>query len=147
MKLIFTTILTLVIINLSFAQTSRSTFTHLGFMAENNSYVVKQPRSTMEVGRLETIGEMKIFIPKSFSPNADGINDVFKIHSKNVEEFEMSVFNQWGEFLFVTNDVSVEWDGTLYNQNVRKGAYVYVIKLKTMNGQSKKYSGCLMIEQ
>ena len=145
MRLIFTTILTLIILSSSFAQTSRPTFTHLGFMEQNNSYI-KQPRANMEVGRLETLGEMKIFIPKSFSPNADGINDVFKIHSVNVEAFEMSVFDQWGEFLFTTNDVSLEWDGTLYNQKVRKGAYVYVIKLKTMNGQTKKYSGCLMIE-
>jgi len=147
MKLIFTTILTLVVINLSFSQNARPEFTHLAFMEQNYNFVKKQPRVNMEVGRLEVIGEMKIFIPKSFSPNADGINDIFKIQSKNIEVFEMSVFDQWGEFLFTTTDVSLEWDGTLHNQKVRTGAYVYVIKLKTMNGQSKKYSGCLMIEQ
>lgn len=146
MKPIFTTILTLVIFSSSFAQTSRPIFTHLGFM-EQSVNIVKEPKINLEVGRLETIGEMKIFIPKSFSPNADGINDVFKIQAVNVETFEMSVFDQWGEFLFKTNDISQEWDGTLYNQKVRKGAYVYVIKLKTMNGQTKKYSGCLMIER
>jgi gliding motility-associated-like protein len=146
MKLILTIIATLIALNLSFAQTSSSELTHLGFMAQSENYIVKQPRVRMDVGRLELIGETKIFIPKSFSPNADGVNDVFKIHSLNVDAFEMSIFDQWGEFLFSTNDVSLEWDGTLYNQEVRKGAYVYVIKLKTMNGQSKKYSGCLMIK-
>ena len=147
MKLIFTIILTLVTLNVSFSQTSRASFTHLAFMEQSANHVPRQPRATLEVGRLESIGETRIFIPKSFSPNADGVNDNFKIHSINVVEFEMSVFDQWGEFLFTTNDVLAEWDGTLYNQKVRKGAYVYVIKLKTMNGQTRKYSGCLMIEQ
>ena len=146
MKLIFTFILAIVTINLSFAQTSVAEFTHFGFMQNSNSHVVKQPHMRMEVGRLEAIGETKIFIPKSFSPNADGVNDVFKIHSLNVDGFEMSIFDQWGEFLFSTNDISMEWDGTLYNQEVDKGSYIYVIKLKTMNGQSRKYSGCLMIK-
>ena len=147
MKLVVTTILALVAINLSFAQTSRPELTHFGFVEQSNNHIARQAQMRMEVGRLEAIGETQIFIPKSFSPNSDGINDVFKVHSLNVDAFEMSIFDQWGGFLFSTNDVSLEWDGTLYNQEVRKGAYVYVIKLKTMNGQSKKYSGCLMIKE
>ena len=44
------------------------------------------------------------------------------------------------------NTINLNWNGKVNDKLVHPGAYVYVIKLTTVNGQSKKYSGCLMIE-
>lgn len=150
MRFLITTTLILLLSNMTFAQNFNGTSNELVFASSYHSianYTPKKQQIRFEVGRFETVGTSEIFIPKSFSPDADGVNDVFKIHSRNILDFEMLVFNQWGEFVFKTNDIDIEWDGTLNNQPIRKGAYVYVIKLKTLNGANQKYSGCLMIEE
>ncbi len=150
MRFLITTSLILLFSNIILSQDFSALNDELVFgssyhSVENN--IPKKQQLRFEVGRFETVGTSEIFIPKSFSPDADGINDVFKIYSRNIVDFEMLVFNQWGEFVFKTNDIDIEWDGTLNNQAIRKGPYVYVIKLKTLNGEDQKYSGCLMIEK
>lgn len=57
-------------------------------------------------------GEESLFLPNSFSPNGDGIND--KLYIRTEELFEnviLRVFNRWGELVFETNDQKIGWDG------------------------------------
>jgi gliding motility-associated-like protein len=58
--------------------------------------------------------EFSLYIPKAFSPNGDGINDVFIPVGKGIdpEEFQMFVYNRWGELLFKSINPSEGWDGT-----------------------------------
>ncbi|MBL0288374.1 MAG: gliding motility-associated C-terminal domain-containing protein [Bacteroidetes bacterium] len=56
--------------------------------------------------------EESLFLPNSFSPNGDGIND--KLYIRTEELFEnviLRVFNRWGELVFETNDQKIGWDG------------------------------------
>jgi gliding motility-associated-like protein len=99
-----------------------------------------------EVGRYEKEGRFQIFIPKSFSPNQDGINDFFEIQTRSVLDFHIMVFDQWGNFVFDSNDPNLKWDGKIKGKSIRKAPYIYVVKIKTIDGQTLKYSGCLMIE-
>ncbi len=108
---------------------------------------VPKATTTYQIGRLETAGDFSIFIPKTFSPNEDGQDDIFKIETKNVMNFELIVFDQWGGFVYSDTTINLNWDGKVNGKLVNSGVYVYIIKLRTINGQAKKYSGSLMIEQ
>ncbi len=113
----------------------------------NKEKITSKKVVTYKVGRYEEAGDFNIFIPKTFSPNEDGINDIFKIQTKSVINFELMVFDQWGGFVYSDNTINLNWNGKVNDKLVDSGAYVYVIKLTTIDGQAKKYSGCLMIEE
>jgi gliding motility-associated-like protein len=53
-------------------------------------------------------------MPNAFTPNGDGLNDVFlpKHHLNLGIGFKMIIFNKWGEEIYTTDDVSIGWDGT-----------------------------------
>jgi len=71
-----------------------------------------------------------LLIPTIFSPNGDGINDVWDI--KNIEEFnnaEVSIFNRYGQFIYKSADgYKTPWDGRYHGQPLPVGCYFYIIK-------------------
>lgn len=69
-----------------------------------------------------------VFIPNSFSPNGDGINEVFYPYVRNLQEMELMIFNRWGEIIFTSNEFDKGWDGT--HKNIKCKTDVYVWKLK-----------------
>lgn len=69
-----------------------------------------------------------IFVPNVFTPNGDGLNDVFK-PSGNVEIRSMQVFNRWGEMLYSNfGDREYSWDGLYQNDPVQNGHYFFTIR-------------------
>jgi gliding motility-associated-like protein len=68
-----------------------------------------------------------IFIPNAFTPNHDGMNDVFTAIGYNVTEYHMSIFNRWGQIIFATRDISDGWNGTFEGKDCETGTYVYRI--------------------
>lgn len=75
--------------------------------------------------------EILPFIPNAFTPNGDGLNDVFipVVGPNEVPyEFEFYIFNRWGELLFQSDAANRGWDGTY--KGVKAPADVYVWKLK-----------------
>ncbi len=72
-----------------------------------------------------TVGEScdgSIYIPNSFTPNGDGINDVFFVSGENIERFTLVIYNRWGEQIFTSEDPATPWlgerrDGDQYVQN------------------------------
>src|ERR1017187_4602881 len=66
-----------------------------------------------------------LYIPNSFTPNGDGINDLFYCVGDSVISFHIYIFDRWGEVVFQSNDVAQGWDGT-YNGNLcPQESYVY----------------------
>jgi gliding motility-associated-like protein len=76
------------------------------------------------------------FIPNSFSPNNDGLNDLFKVYGSSVRDLTMRVYNQWGELIFETNNAQGGWDGTWKGRPQAIGVYVYVAKVTFYNNVS-----------
>jgi gliding motility-associated-like protein len=73
---------------------------------------------------VETFCDCDIFIPAAFTPNNDGLNDVFHIYGK-ASELQLYIFNRWGEMLFKTNNTDDGWNG-IYNSNLSpEGIYLY----------------------
>lgn len=79
-----------------------------------------------------------IFIPNAFTPNNDGINDVFHIMPiENYKVNKFSIYNRWGKLMFETNDARNGWDGTFGGEPAPSGVYVYYIE---MQNRKKKIS-------
>jgi len=69
----------------------------------------------------------KLFIPNAFSPNGDGLNDMFLPYNESLISFRMIIFNRWGEQLFETKSTSIGWDGTFGGVKCQDGVYTYII--------------------
>ncbi len=85
-----------------------------------------------------------IFVPNSFSPNGDGLNDKFEIVSMGLTEIKVEIYNRWGVLLFETNNEKNYWDGTYQNTSVPIGGYIVLVNAKSNQG-SYHYSGSINI--
>ena len=77
-------------------------------------------------------GVLQVFIPNSFTPDGDGINDVFRpVVNRALEgEYTLEIYNRWGELVFETKDPDQGWDGlSLQKEKAQVGMYVYRIRL------------------
>jgi gliding motility-associated-like protein len=75
------------------------------------------------------------FIPNAFTPNGDGLNDIFKVNGlyKNIN-FNLVIYDRWGRFVFESTNIDSGWDGTVGGTHCEPDAYVWVVKI-TFKGQ------------
>ena len=66
-----------------------------------------------------------ILFPNAFSPNGDGLNDVFKPVSRNILKFLMQIYTRQGELIFSTENINIGWDGTFLGQSCPSGVYLF----------------------
>ncbi|NSW45488.1 MAG: PKD domain-containing protein [Bacteroidales bacterium] len=89
----------------------------------------------------------KIEFPSAFTPNPNGPNggkynpndlnnDVFHPVFVGVEQYQLSIFNRWGELIFESTDPNIGWDGYYRNELCKQDVYVWKVKGKFINGQS-----------
>lgn len=95
--------------------------------------------------KVEVIPLLTFYIPNSFTPNDDGINDVFMPQGENFESYDMQIFNRWGELMFRGGESAQGWDGTFKGTPAPQGQYVYHITLTLWTGRDVPYSGKLML--
>lgn len=83
----------------------------------------------------------QIIIPNVFTPNGDGINELFDIKGINLTRYDCSVFNRWGKQVFNSTDVKSKWDGKINGNPAEEGTYFYVIKAGGAVGEEIKEQG------
>jgi len=71
--------------------------------------------------------ETMLYIPTSFTPNYDEVNDYFGAYGLNLNSFNMRIYNRWGELLFESNDLNNRWDGYYFGHPSQIDVYTYVI--------------------
>ncbi len=71
-----------------------------------------------------------LYVPNSFTPNGDGVNDLFIADGLLVEGFKMQIFNRWGEVIFETLDPKRGWDGTFKGHDPIMDTYTWRIEYK-----------------
>jgi|GEM_PF-6469001 len=86
----------------------------------------------------------EIFVPNVFTPNGDGKNDNFYPKGVSVNDFEMFIFNRWGEFLFSTTDMLAGWDGRYKGELCIDGVYYYLINY-TGTGIKRQINGIVTL--
>jgi gliding motility-associated-like protein len=84
-----------------------------------------------------------IFIPNAFTPDDDGINDVWKITSQNILSMEITVFDRWGDIVFYTKSMDDIWMGNKRDSEyyLHYGVYNYYIKYLAENGDAGSRRG------
>jgi gliding motility-associated-like protein len=73
------------------------------------------------------------YIPNAFSPDNNGNNDIFKVILRNfgkIEQFNLSVYNRWGQKIFSSNTSSKGWDGKINGREVAAGSYIWSLRIK-----------------
>lgn len=68
---------------------------------------------------------VRVFFPNAFTPNGDGLNDLFDPAGKDVTMFHMMIYNRWGEAVFETHSIDRKWDGTCRDKPSPDGVYIY----------------------
>lgn len=81
------------------------------------------------------------FIPNAFTPNGDGLNDIFKPITDGNQEFTFTIFNRWGQLVFQTSNPNDGWDGTYEGHEEEMGVYVYELRTVFTNGRVKTAQG------
>ena len=81
------------------------------------------------------------YIPNSFTPDANRVNDLFYGQGEGYVTYEMHIYDRWGEHLFESNSDEFHWDGTYKGQQVQQGTYVYYFYLVDWQGHDHKYTG------
>ena len=86
-----------------------------------------------------------LFIPNAFSPNADGLNDVFSIESSFIQIHGIQIFDRWGSIVYYSNGEQNPWDGTKKGDPLPTGVYLYVISYEDLleKDDIKSQSGTL----
>lgn len=94
--------------------------------------------------RIKVFRGPDIYVPNSFTPNGDGVNDVLKPVPVGVREFHyFNVFNRFGQLLFSTANASTGWDGKILGKEQVNGTYVWIAEAVDYKGniiQQKGYS-------
>lgn len=102
------------------------------------SFVLGQDTVTFEMDEpfQITVSESKLEMPNVFTPNGDGINDIYRAKEgyQSIVSFKAAVFNRWGKRLHRWTDPADGWDGTLGGQPVPAGAYYCVVKAVGADG-------------
>ena len=86
----------------------------------------------------DTTTESILQMPNAFSPNGDGINDIYKAKSgyQGLASFHAYIFNRWGQKLFEWSDPAEGWDGTYKGKPVKEGVYFVLVKAKGTDGKN-----------
>ena len=86
-----------------------------------------------------------IDIPNAFTPNSDGVNDYFfprQLLSRSVTQFEMSIYNKWGQVVFKTREIKGRgWDGRFNGADQPQGVYIYSITATIDGHLEEQYQG------
>lgn len=117
-------------------------------LEEHESYIVVNPIETANyLCKIETeygceatcsyvvVVQNYLLVPTAFSPNGDGVNDVFRLLNRNIQLKQLNVYNRWGELVFITDDITDGWDGTYKGIEQPLGTYVWTAEYTAQDKQ------------
>jgi gliding motility-associated-like protein len=89
-----------------------------------------------------------IYVPNAFTPNGDGLNDVFQPKGFGVTKYELNIFDRWGEKMFHTTTFEEGWNGTkqahhdvTYDIKIEEGVYTWLIDCTDVFGKAHELKG------
>jgi gliding motility-associated-like protein len=92
------------------------------------------------------------YIPNAFTPDGDGKNDFFNGKGYNITEYQLWIFDRWGDLIYTTGlrdnpESSIPWDGRANGGSdiVQEDVYVYLVKLKDVFGKKHRYVGSVTV--
>ncbi|NVK66238.1 MAG: gliding motility-associated C-terminal domain-containing protein, partial [Flavobacteriales bacterium] len=102
--------------------------------------------TTSELGCVDTMNqelivypEVLIYAPNAFTPDGDEHNQTWRVFMEGIDvyDFELLIFNRWGEVIWESHDLEVGWDGTYGGKPVETGMYTWIIRTKDLQNDAK----------
>lgn len=91
-------------------------------------------------------GVCNIMMPSAFTPNGDGINDLFKVkYPFPLKQFNMVIYDRWGEKIFETNSIDGAWDGTWKGNPCTQNSYVWIIRFINSGNDAQQLKGVVTL--
>jgi gliding motility-associated-like protein len=92
-----------------------------------------------------------LYVPNAFTPNDDGLNDIFQPKGFGIVKYELNIFDRWGEKVFSTKDFEQGWDGTMQSKKdvkygiLEEGSYTWLINVTNVFGKSHELKGHVIL--
>jgi gliding motility-associated-like protein len=111
--------------------------------------VVKTDKGCMDtiIKSIHIYEDYGLYVPNVFTPNDDGLNDVFQPKGFGIAKYELQIFDRWGELLYTTKEFNQGWDGTRQKKKdvvygtVAEGVYTWRILVTNVFGDAKELTG------
>lgn len=85
--------------------------------------------------------DCNVFFPNAFTPNGDDLNnDIAPIINCDFQNYQLFIYNRWGELIFSSSHYGETWDGTTRGTPVQSGAYFYILSFDTIGNEPPKYT-------
>jgi len=85
--------------------------------------------------------QFNLYVPNAFTPNQDDLNETFQPKGRNIIEFNIIIFDRWGNEIFESNDLNKGWDATVNGNVAPQGIYVWKIICKDVLKKQHQYTG------
>jgi gliding motility-associated-like protein len=122
------------------------------YIAQQAGIVTAHLQVSNKLGCVDTVTKyipvktgINVFSPNAFTPNDDGLNNVFLPTYENVKGVLFTVYDRWGETLFKTNQLTEGWDGRYKGVPVPEGVFVYVIEAVGFDNNKYIYNGTITV--
>jgi gliding motility-associated-like protein len=86
--------------------------------------------------KIKVDADWTLYVPDAFTPNADGLNDLFFAKGTNISKFSMMIFDRWGEKIFSSDDIMSGWDGKYRGKLVAEDIYIWKINFTDIYSKS-----------
>jgi len=87
----------------------------------------------------------QLHYPDAFTPDGDGLNDVFEPKYLFIKEYNFNIYNRWGEVVYSADDITTGWDGLINGEKALEGSYTYLTKAEDFRGLKISRSGILLL--
>lgn len=96
---------------------------------------------------ITVIPDVIIYAPNAFTPNNNGLNDVWLpvMDNYGTDVYELVIYNRWGQLIFKSNEPKVGWDGTVNGKDAPPAVYVYSITYQNLMGKLGKKEGTITL--
>jgi len=120
------------------------------YSSDQGTYVVvlvaKNAAGCADTAKRTVYVEEGIIVPNVFTPNGDGINDVFHVTAGGLATYYIEIFNRWGEKVFEANSPNIDWTGrSTAGVQESDGTYYYIIKATDYKGKQYNLQGSLQL--
>ena len=89
--------------------------------------------------------DFAVYAPSAFTPNGDGLNEVFEIKGIGIKQYLLQVYSRWGEMIYESTNLEDHWDGKFNGEFVSPGTYVYAISYTSMLDKDYSKKGTVTV--
>ena len=90
-------------------------------------------------------GTLEYYVPNAFTPNADGMNDDFRVYGSAIKNVYLEVYDRWGQKLYQGDGIDSGWDGTFQGAIQAPGVYTYYVDITFLNDENVEQKGSLTL--